>query len=51
MEAGLRLERAGAVAQLVLARPERQNAIGRATWQALAEHCLAAPDAWRNPRQ
>ncbi len=41
VEAGLRLERAGAVAELVLARPERQNAIGRATWRALAEHCLA----------
>ena len=41
VEAGLRLERDGAVAELVLARPERQNAIGRATWRALAEHCLA----------
>ena len=36
---GLRLERDGAIAAIVLARPERQNAIGTAMWQALAGHC------------
>jgi enoyl-CoA hydratase/carnithine racemase len=45
-EASLRLEREGPVATLVLARPERQNAIGTATWRALAGHCEAlAADA------
>ena len=38
-EADLRLESDGPVATLVLARPERQNAIGSATWRALAAHC------------
>jgi enoyl-CoA hydratase/carnithine racemase len=38
-EAGLRLERDGAVAALVLARPERRNAIDSATWRALADKC------------
>ena len=36
---GLRLERDGAIAAIVLARPERQNAIATAMWQALAGHC------------
>ena len=35
----LRLEREGAVATLVLARPERQNAINQAMWRALGSHC------------
>ncbi len=39
LEAELRLERDGAVARIVLARPERQNAIGAAMWQALAGFC------------
>lgn len=40
-EEGLRLELDGAVAELVLARPGRQNAISQAMWRALAEHCQA----------
>ena len=40
-EIGLRLERDGAIAEIVLARPERQNAIGTAMWRALAGHCDA----------
>ena len=36
---GLRLARDGAVAELVLARPERQNALSRAMWSTLAQHC------------
>lgn len=40
-EEGLRLEIDGAVAQLVLARPSRQNAISQAMWRALAGHCQA----------
>lgn len=36
---GLRLVRDGAVAEIVLARPERQNALSRAMWCTLAEHC------------
>lgn len=40
-EEGLRLELDGAVAELVLARPSRQNAISQAMWRALAEHCQA----------
>lgn len=38
-ERGLRLERDGAIAEIVLDLPERQNAIGAAMWQALAGHC------------
>ena len=38
-EEGLQLKRDGELAELVLARPERQNAINRAMWQALARHC------------
>src|SRR4051794_9338127 len=38
-EEGLQLKRYGELAELVLARPERQNAINRAMWQALAHHC------------
>jgi enoyl-CoA hydratase/carnithine racemase len=38
-EEGLQLKRYGELAELVLARPERQNAINRAMWQALARHC------------
>jgi enoyl-CoA hydratase/carnithine racemase len=38
-EADLRLELDGQVATLVLARRERQNAIGSAMWQALAGYC------------
>ena len=34
-EEGLQLKRYGELAELVLARPERQNAINRAMWQAL----------------
>ena len=37
-ETGLRLEREGGVARLVLARPDKQNAISRGMWQALADH-------------
>jgi enoyl-CoA hydratase/carnithine racemase len=41
-DGGLRLERDGAgVAELVLARPEKQNAISRAMWRALAAQCAA----------
>ena len=40
-EIGLRLVRDGAIAEIVLARPERQNAIGTAMWRALAGHCDA----------
>jgi enoyl-CoA hydratase/carnithine racemase len=40
-DTGLRLERDGAVAELVLARPDKQNAITRGMWQALIEHCAA----------
>ena len=40
----LRLEREGAVATLVLARPERQNAISQSMWRALATHCEALRD-------
>jgi enoyl-CoA hydratase/carnithine racemase len=36
---GLRLERDGAVVTLVLNRPQRQNAIDRATWHGLAQRC------------
>ena len=36
---GLQLRRDGELAELVLARPERQNAINRAMWLALARHC------------
>jgi enoyl-CoA hydratase/carnithine racemase len=36
---GLRLERDGAVVTLVLNRPQRQNAIDRATWHSLARRC------------
>ncbi len=36
---GLRLEVNGPVAEIVLARPDRQNAISQAMWRALAEHC------------
>ena len=36
---GLKLHREGAVAELVLARPERQKAISRAMWRALATRC------------
>lgn len=35
---GLRLEREGSVARLVLARPDKQNAISRAMWRALLDH-------------
>jgi enoyl-CoA hydratase/carnithine racemase len=38
---GLRLERHGRIAELVLARPDKQNAVSRGMWQALAEHCAA----------
>lgn len=40
-EEGLRLELDGAVAELVLARPDRQNAISQAMWRTLALHCEA----------
>ena len=36
---GLRLARDGAVAELVLARPLRQNAMAQAMWRMLFEHC------------
>jgi enoyl-CoA hydratase/carnithine racemase len=36
---GVRLERNGAIAEIVLARPERQNAIDSAMWRAIAGHC------------
>lgn len=36
---GLRLERDGVVVTLVLNRPQRQNAIDRATWLTLAQRC------------
>ena len=36
---GLRLERDGAVVTLVLNRPQRQNAVDRATWRSLAQRC------------
>lgn len=38
-ETGLRLERVGQLAEIVLARPERQNAIGSGMWRALADGC------------
>jgi enoyl-CoA hydratase/carnithine racemase len=41
---GWRLERRGTVAELVLARPDKQNAISRGMWQALGEHCAALED-------
>lgn len=34
----IELERDGAVAELVLNRPDKQNAISRAMWRSLAEH-------------
>jgi enoyl-CoA hydratase/carnithine racemase len=41
-EDGLRLERDGSgLAELVLDRPEKQNALSAAMWQALARHCAA----------
>ena len=40
-EEGLQLRCHGGLAELVLTRPERQNAISRAMWQALARHCAA----------
>ncbi len=36
---GLLLLREGAVAEIVLARPERQNALSRAMWRTLTAHC------------
>jgi enoyl-CoA hydratase/carnithine racemase len=38
-ETGLRLQRDGRLAEIVLARPERQNAIDSSMWRALADHC------------
>ena len=38
---GLELRCRDELAELVLVRPERQNAISRAMWQALARHCDA----------
>jgi enoyl-CoA hydratase/carnithine racemase len=38
-DSDLRLERRGVVAELVLARPERRNAIDSGMWRALARHC------------
>lgn len=35
----LRLERDGAVATFVLNRPQRRNALDRATWRDLAQRC------------
>jgi enoyl-CoA hydratase/carnithine racemase len=36
---GLRVERRGPVAELVLDRPEKQNALSRAMWRSLPEVC------------
>jgi enoyl-CoA hydratase/carnithine racemase len=38
-DAPLKLERDGPIASLVLDRPDKQNAISRAVWQALGERC------------
>ena len=48
-EPGLRLEREGGVARLVLARPDKQNAISSGMWEALAARAgeLAADPALR----
>lgn len=39
-EAGLRLDREGAVVTLALSRPRRRNAIDRATWRHLGRLCI-----------
>ena len=41
VEEGLELRCHGELAELVLTRPERQNAINRGMWAALARHCDA----------
>lgn len=48
-DTGLRLERQGGLAELILVRPGKQNAITRGMWQGLTEHAaaLAADSALR----